>query len=129
MAVKSTDVQQFNTFSIEDYSALKKEFQAFADTVEYRSLTALFESLSQPITMADKLRALSLFRESLELLLSRMTSPVPPAVNKVRSELQDSIARLSATLDILADAPGQCQKSCISSGLAAVKWALSSAIT
>lgn len=105
MAVKSTDVQQFNTFSIEDYAALKKEFQTFADTVEYRSLTALFESLSQPITMADKLRALSLFRESLELLLSRMTSPVPPAINKVRSELQDSIARLSATLDILADAP------------------------
>lgn len=101
MRVDKVNIQADPFISRKDYATLKETFKEFSKTREYAALTALYESSLASLTVSDELQVISLLRENIEALATRKTSPLPAAIETVRSELQDTAARLSATLDIL----------------------------
>lgn len=90
--------------STEDFSILQLALIEFADSAEYAMLNTHHEVASQTVDAAEKLLAVKLFQETLGSLLSRSKPSAPVAINRIQGGLNEYIARLSATVEILSGA-------------------------
>ena len=132
MGVMEQYVGEFSFISPDEYSALKRTFKALSNSAEYAMLVALYENAGQAKSLTEKLQVVTLFLQNLERLSHRNSAPAPALINTVED--------LKICYDIM---PAACQvlsicsvmytvrspQSCTSSGWAAVKSAVSSAIT
>ncbi|VVP32189.1 hypothetical protein PS898_04378 [Pseudomonas fluorescens] len=91
-------------FSAEDFSVLQLALIEFADSADYTMLSTHHEVASNSVDPAEKLLAVKLFQEKLGSLLSRSKPSAPVAINRIQGGLNEYIARLSATVEILSGA-------------------------
>lgn len=96
-------VDKFNFISADEYSALKRAFKALSGSAEYAMLVALYKSVGQAWSLAEKLQVVTLFLENFERLASRSSAPAMASINTVEDKLRDYATRLAGTVSMLSD--------------------------
>ncbi|WP_277760423.1 TcdA/TcdB pore-forming domain-containing protein [Pseudomonas sp. A34-9] len=95
----NTDTSMF--LSAEDYAALQMALKKHGDSAAYTALNGHYQVASRTKDVAEKLLSVKLFQETLDSLLEGGTTAVSAPINRIQSGLQDYVARLSATVDML----------------------------
>ncbi|MFM9382799.1 TcdA/TcdB pore-forming domain-containing protein [Pseudomonas sp. UV AK001] len=85
----------------EDYLTLQRALSELSGSAEYAAWGAYFDAVNNARDTTQKLLSAKLFRETLDSLLSRKSTPVPMDVNRIQMGLNRYVERLSATVDIL----------------------------
>lgn len=89
--------------SAEDYSQMQQTLGEFTGSAEHTALSEHYNRAMQTTDHNERLLSVKLFKELLELLIKRKTTPVLGDVKQIRSQLNKSIARMADTLTLLKD--------------------------